>query len=543
MMWSLLTSVALAVTSSTAQDVQEAPDALNDVQTENNAVEETPSVSGEEGAEAKKGDGQPYPASVDAHALGPHGSPTSRVQSLVAVAQANDRAAFEEHLSRTFKATLAYLNEHDVEHRGVYTTEAVMTSLADLQIASMAETVLYDRATVRVTLADGRVIRLLLKHHEAGWFVLPPADMRERVEALQRPDNLQELIDREMGDNPELSEPVQNAQTEAMPAAPVESSPAQEESSPAPVEPSEHQEQKTKLGFFDRGSVGHYLWYVPDWLFVGAASTAFALQLDKSIPPFFVLIGPDYDPESPDGQALRDSRLDGTIGLTYVQEKVPTEALIVATLLGTGVAGAIDVIDHQDFHHTHSLVLGGLTSVLLTYAATMALKHSFGRLRPDFRDRYTRAACGGYVEADASIDCSSAPQDGVIVSKEDVYDGMKSFPSGHSSTAFSLATYYSLYLGTEWVFGKHAPAWSMPVATLAIGGLYAGAMYVAASRYGDNRHHLEDIAVGAALGTAIGAGSYLLHFDLDGVARTRGFQVAPMITDQTGGGVALSGTF
>ncbi|HIE85071.1 MAG TPA: phosphatase PAP2 family protein [Dehalococcoidia bacterium] len=104
-------------------------------------------------------------------------------------------------------------------------------------------------------------------------------------------------------------------------------------------------------------------------------------------------------------------------------------------------------------------------------SATQLLKQTVGRLRPDFRDRYTRSACGGYVNADPTLDCTTSAQDGVIVSQKEVYDGMKSFPSGHAAVSFSLATYYALYQAgmdekklwnydgswAEWSYLEHLP--------------------------------------------------------------------------------------
>ena len=45
------------------------------------------------------------------------------------------------------------------------------------------------------------------------------------------------------------------------------------------------------------------------------------------------------------------------------------------------------------------------------------------------------------------------------------------------------------------------------------------------------------------MGTAVGAGSYFMHFDLNGQAHTRGLQIGPMATEGQGGGLSLSGEF
>jgi membrane-associated phospholipid phosphatase len=61
------------------------------------------------------------------------------------------------------------------------------------------------------------------------------------------------------------------------------------------------------------------------------------------------------------------------------------------------------------------------------------------------------------------------------------------FPSGHSATAFAVASVLERHLGYRF-------AWPTVVA----------AMYVATSRLHDNKHYLSDVLFGAAIGTAAG---------------------------------------
>jgi|GEM_PF-998027 len=292
---------------------------------------------------------------------------------------------------------------------------------------------------------------------------------------------------------------------------------------------------------FDGNSYWHYTLYAPDYAFIGVTGGLYLSGVYDLIPPMPALIGPQLSREDPDLRVMNDPRLDGVIGRPYLSEKVPTLALVVAGVGAIGAAGVHDGIRHTSFHHTHAFTVGALTAVLSTVTAVEVTKTVVGRLRPDYRDRYTRAACGGAVDDDR-INCDAF--DGFGLTDEDLHDGRRSFPSGHSATAFSLATYLSLYLGGEYLWGEGATAASMPIAAGLMGVLYAGAMYSAASRLGDNRHHPEDVAVGAALGTGMAAASYFLHFDLQGDARYRAARVSAMVTeDGQGGGVQVSGTF
>jgi membrane-associated phospholipid phosphatase len=109
-------------------------------------------------------------------------------------------------------------------------------------------------------------------------------------------------------------------------------------------------------------------------------------------------------------------------------------------------------------------VKAGLRSgaaVLLAEAVTWTLKPSVGRSRP--------------YQDSSQYDFDS-------------FGGRLSFPSGHSTVAFALATVYS-------------DAIDHPVATV---GLYTLATAVAWSRLNDDEHWLSDVAAGAIIGTAAG---------------------------------------
>ena len=275
-------------------------------------------------------------------------------------------------------------------------------------------------------------------------------------------------------------------------------------------------------GFADDGQLGHYLqWYGADYLVMLGAGTLLAtgaLDNAESLP---ALIGPAVSLKSPDETLIFDPRLDDVIGRPILQEKVPTGALAIA--LGSAivaVAGA-DFAVRQDLHRVHAVLVGGLEAVLGAALVTDAMKLTFGRLRPDFRERWLRAACSGVTQAPAELDCTGV-DDAFVVDREFLLDGMRSFPSGHASTSFAAATFLALTLGGEHLWSSHAQEWARPFAGLALGGLLAGAGYISASRVSDNRHHLEDVVVGGAIGVASGTAAYLLHFDMDGRARRRG---------------------
>ncbi len=334
--------------------------------------------------------------------------------------------------------------------------------------------------------------------------------------------------------------------------APPEPEP-EPEPTPTPTSPTSPPAQKviimppptqTSPDFFDDGQAGHYLaWYGAEYAAVGVLAGLYLADVHEQIQPAPALIGPQFKLENPDLELLFDPRLDDVIGKPFLKEKVPSSALIVGAATAILSTTAIDLAVTGDLHRTNALVLGGLETLMGTVLLTEVTKLSFGRLRPDFRERYVSAACGGAIDAPSGLDCSGF--DGSSkVSAEALRDGMKSFVSGHSSSSFAMATWSSLWLGSTLVWGKDAPTWGPAVGSLGIGGLMAGAGFVSATRISDNKHHLEDVVVGALLGATVATSVWLLHFDLDGRARRRSFTLVPTAglgQDGDGAGLAVVG--
>jgi membrane-associated phospholipid phosphatase len=97
-----------------------------------------------------------------------------------------------------------------------------------------------------------------------------------------------------------------------------------------------------------------------------------------------------------------------------------------------------------------------------------------------------------------------------------------SFPSGHASSAFALATVAEKHFG--WKVG--VPAY-----------LAAGA--VGFSRLSNNKHYLTDVLAGATLGVVVGR--TVVHKNGEPVGRHKTFSLAP-VTDAQGTGFGLGGS-
>jgi len=141
---------------------------------------------------------------------------------------------------------------------------------------------------------------------------------------------------------------------------------------------------------------------------------------------------------------------------------------VVTALGGVSALGMIGSGDASRFYHVKGLAQALSTGVLVTGLVKVAI----GRHRPDW---------------DAGVNTPGS---------------RRSFPSGHSTQAFAIATYTILFLHGH-VFDRLRGESSLPWWEAATyGGIALGAAAVAGERVVHNRHHLLDVGVGAALGTA-----------------------------------------
>ncbi len=115
----------------------------------------------------------------------------------------------------------------------------------------------------------------------------------------------------------------------------------------------------------------------------------------------------------------------------------------------------------------------------------------------------------------------------------------RSFPSGHSTQAFAIATYAALYLRHH-VFDSRRGDARLPWWEAATyGGLFLGASAFAAERVLHNRHHLSDVMIGGALGTATSTLFYLYQDGRFSDAKAReglaSLQVQPQVSSKSAG--------
>ncbi|KKY18874.1 putative pap2 domain-containing protein [Diplodia seriata] len=157
-------------------------------------------------------------------------------------------------------------------------------------------------------------------------------------------------------------------------------------------------------------------------------------------------------------------------------------------------------------HKAHVTILGFFISLILTSFITDVVKNAVGRPRPDLIAR-----CKPLAPQE-----KGAPAHQLVTfeicTEEDhhtLHDGWRSFPSGHSSFAFSGLGYLALFFaGQCHVF---RPRTDLSRVLLALAPLLAAVM-IAISRCEDYRHDVYDVTIGSSLGMGVAWFTYRRYY-------------------------------
>lgn len=191
---------------------------------------------------------------------------------------------------------------------------------------------------------------------------------------------------------------------------------------------------------------------------------------------------------------------------------VPLSTIAVVSLVMTKPKNKIYV--------TYVALLGQLLSVFATSITTDILKNAFGRHRPDFLARCI-------PKADAPTDVLVYAKD--VCTTEDLnqlMDGFRTTPLGHSSISFAGLLYLSYFLaGQLTVTRPQAGAWR----SVVVFAPTLGAAMIALSRTEDYRHHFIDVFVGLCLGAVIALWLYFRLFP--GLAQFRCYEPRTVETE------------
>ncbi|KAF2273835.1 PAP2-domain-containing protein, partial [Westerdykella ornata] len=153
-------------------------------------------------------------------------------------------------------------------------------------------------------------------------------------------------------------------------------------------------------------------------------------------------------------------------------------------------------------HKAHVTILGWTISLLLTLFITDLIKNTVGRPRPDLLAR-CKPAKG--TPDHTLVDFTVCTEQNHHV----LHDGWRSFPSGHSSFAFSGLGYLSL-----WIAGQchvFRPRTDLARVLLALAPLLVAAL-IAISRCEDYRHDVYDVTVGSLLGWTVAYATYRRYY-------------------------------
>ncbi|KAJ2079839.1 hypothetical protein H4R24_003496 [Coemansia sp. RSA 988] len=197
---------------------------------------------------------------------------------------------------------------------------------------------------------------------------------------------------------------------------------------------------------------------------------------------------------------------DKTIQYPHKPDSVPFyAAVLMCFVFPLVVIVAWTGLVRRSFHDMNAGILGLCMALVLNMMITNTVKNLAGRLRPDFIDR-----------CDLDIDNVREPRVGLLTAAvcrqtdESLFlDGMRSFPSGHTSFSFAGLTYLALWLGGHLNIGdRRGNTYKSFVALLPI----LSALLIGVSRTKDYRHHWQDVLAGAILGILMGWFGYLLYY-------------------------------
>ncbi|KAL3895281.1 MAG: hypothetical protein SGCHY_004796 [Lobulomycetales sp.] len=211
------------------------------------------------------------------------------------------------------------------------------------------------------------------------------------------------------------------------------------------------------------------------------------------------------------------------VGIIYIFVGVLPVTVVLVTclavhLFGKGAAAAAESTHLSN--HVQIYLQATVMAIMYTNLVNMPLK-LLGRLRPDWLQRcfvefpHIPTANSTLLAAlNENYECTN-PDKSVVLR------GRTSFPSGHSSIAFSGIIVFVLWIQIQLPLLlsriDYTPSWYLRVncggarILLVMLPLSFGC-YTAASRVILNQHHVSDVLAGAALGIAIGSYLYFASF-------------------------------
>ncbi|KIV99299.1 uncharacterized protein PV09_08961 [Verruconis gallopava] len=175
---------------------------------------------------------------------------------------------------------------------------------------------------------------------------------------------------------------------------------------------------------------------------------------------------------------------------------------VYALFIPIGVILLLTLLISPSPHKTHVALLGLAISFILASFITDVIKNAVGRPRPDLIAR-CKPRKGTPAHQLVTYEVCTETNHHVL------HDGWRSFPSGHSSSAFSGLGYLSMFVAGQ--LHVLRPRTDLAKALVAIAPLL-GAALIAISRCEDYRHDVWDVSAGSAIGFVVALFSYKRYF-------------------------------
>ncbi|KAI2789263.1 hypothetical protein POX_e07293 [Penicillium oxalicum] len=252
--------------------------------------------------------------------------------------------------------------------------------------------------------------------------------------------------------------------------------------SPAPSQPILH-----RVGLVGAAARFYHRSYAADYITLGVLALGW-LMIQFFIHPFHRMF-------SLDNRAIQYP--------FAVHERVPVGMCVV-------YAGVIPLLIiliwsatlHPGVHKTQVTMLGLLVALILTSFLTDVIKNAAGRPRPDLLSRCKPSRGTAANALVAWTVCTESNQ-------HILQEGWRSFPSGHSSFAFSGLNYLTLFLCGQMHVLR--PRTDLARCLVAFFPLLCAAL-IAISRLDDYRHDVWDVTCGASLGLLVSWFSYRRYY-------------------------------
>lgn len=151
----------------------------------------------------------------------------------------------------------------------------------------------------------------------------------------------------------------------------------------------------------------------------------------------------------------------------------------------------------------HRFMLALMCSISLELFVVSCIKNVASVARPDIISRCEPA---NYTNSRTPIGISFCNQS----NQQILYEGFRSFPSGHSATVFASMTVQSLYSITVLQLYDHKGfAWKFIFCILYP---LTVALVISFSRVSDNRHRVSDVLAGSVIGIISGISAFTFYF-------------------------------